>query len=240
MSSSPALAGVLFDFNGVLLHDAHLHEQAWHELSLQLRGRELSADELRHDVHGRTNRDILAHLLGRAPSAGELAALSDRKEAAYRALCLAAGALFQLAPGAAPLLDRLLDAGAPRAIATSSPLANVDFFVAHLGLSRWFAREAIVYDDGSFPGKPAPDIYLLAAARLGLPPAACIVLEDAVSGIEAARRAGCGRIIAIGDAALHAGGGATSSAISLAIDHLDRFPISWLPACADTRSMKPT
>jgi len=237
MPSSPALAGVLFDFNGVLLLDSHLQEQAWHEMAVQLRGRELSAHELRHVIHGRTNRDILAHLLGRAPSTAELAELADRKEAAYRGRCLAAGDLFTLAPGAVPLLDHLRDAGVPRAIATSSPRANVDFFVAHLGLDRWFAREAIVHDDGSFPGKPAPDIYRIAAARLGLPPAACLVIEDAVSGVLAARRAGCGRIVAIGGAVSPAGTDDASRAVSLAIDHLDRFPLSWLcppPRTPDT------
>lgn len=216
------LVGVLFDFNGVLLLDSHLQEQAWQQMARELRGRELSAHEVRHVVHGRTNRDILAHLLGRGPSAAELAELADQKEAAYRAGCLAAEDAFRLAPGAEPLLDRLRAAGVPRAIATSSPRANVDFFVAHLGLERWIPREAIVFDDGSFPGKPAPDIYRIAAARLQLPPSACVVIEDAVSGVEAARRAGCGRVIAIGGAAL--------AGVALAIERLDQFPLSWLPA----------
>lgn len=243
MQSAPHLTGILFDFNGVLLLDAHLHEQAWHEMALQLRGRELTPHELRHIVHGRTNLDILAHLLGRPPSTAELTELAGRKEAAYQQRCLAAGDEFQLAPGAIPLLDSLRAAGIRRAIATSSPCTNVDFFIAHLGLERWFTREAIVYDDGSFPGKPSPDIYQIAAARLGLPPAACVVIEDALSGVEAARRVGCGRIIAIGSAFAPTDGGATSTGISLAIDRLDQFPISWFdaisptppPASSDTR-----
>jgi HAD superfamily hydrolase (TIGR01509 family) len=238
MPSTPDLAGVLFDFNGVLLLDAHLHEQAWHEMALQLRGRELSPHELRHFVHGRTNLDILSHLLGRTPSTAELDELASRKEATYQQRCLAAGDQFRLAPGAIPLLDNLCAAGIRRAIATSSPRTNVDFFIAHLGLERWFAREAIIYDDGSFPGKPSPDIYRIAAARLGLSPAACVVIEDAISGIEAARRAGCGRIIAIGgalastDGAIVPADGGASTAISLAIDRLDQFPISWFDAMA--------
>ena len=230
MPSTPHLAGVLFDFNGVLLLDAPLHEQAWHEMALQLRGREFSPHELRHLVHGRTNLDILSHLLDCTPSTGELAELAGRKEATYQQRCLAAGDQFQLAPGAVPLLDRLRAAGIPRAIATSSPRTNVDFFIAHLGLDRWFPREAIVYDNGSFPGKPSPDIYQLAAARLGLPPAACVVIEDALSGVEAARRAGCGRIIAIGGAITPTDGDTTSTGISLAIDRLDQFPLSWFDA----------
>jgi beta-phosphoglucomutase len=221
------LVGVLFDCNGVLLLDSHLQEQAWQEMARPLRGRELSEHEIRHVVHGRTNRDILAHLLGRAPSAAELAELAEQKEAAYRRDCLAAGDVFRLASGAEPLLDRLRAAGVPRAIATSSPRANVDFFVAHLELERWFTREAIVHDDGSFPGKPAPDIYRIAAARLQLAPAACVVIEDAVSVVEAARRAGCCRVIAIG--------GAAPDGVALAIERLDQFPISWLRELSNLR-----
>ena len=64
-------------------------------------------------------------------------------------------------------------------------------------MDRWFDPRRIVYDDGTFPGKPAPDIYLRAAERIGLSPSRCIVAEDARSGIEAARRAGAGIIVAV-------------------------------------------
>ena len=57
-------------------------------------------------------------------------------------------------------------------------------------MDRWFDPRRIVYDDGTFSGKPAPDIYLRAAERIGLSPSRCIVAEDAPVGIEAARRAG--------------------------------------------------
>jgi beta-phosphoglucomutase-like phosphatase (HAD superfamily) len=64
-------------------------------------------------------------------------------------------------------------------------------------LPRWFDIEKIVYSDGKIKGKPAPDIYIIAARNLGLKPEECIVIEDAVSGIEAARAAGIGKIVAI-------------------------------------------
>jgi len=69
--------------------------------------------------------------------------------------------------------------------------------VAHLHLDRWFDVGLIVYDDGSRPGKPAPDIYLQAARNLGLAPAQCVVVEDSRSGIEAAHAAGIGYIVAV-------------------------------------------
>ena len=57
--------------------------------------------------------------------------------------------------------------------------------------------DKIVYSDGKIPGKPAPDIFLIAAERIGLPPSDCVVIEDALAGIKAAKSAGIGKIIAI-------------------------------------------
>ena len=74
---------------------------------------------------------------------------------------------------------------------------NVKFFIKSFGLEKWFDINKIVYDDGNIKGKPEPDIYLKAAKNLGLKPEDCIVVEDALSGIESAYRAGIGRIVAI-------------------------------------------
>ena len=74
---------------------------------------------------------------------------------------------------------------------------NVKFFIKEFGLEKWFDISKIVYDNGKIKGKPEPDIYEIAAKNLGLEPQECIVVEDAVSGIESARRAGIGKIVAI-------------------------------------------
>jgi HAD superfamily hydrolase (TIGR01509 family) len=65
----------------------------------------------------------------------------------------------------------------------------VSFYIKNLGLDRWFSEDNMVWDNGAFPGKPAPDIYRLAAAKLGLSPSECLVYEDGTSGILAANRA---------------------------------------------------
>ena len=88
--------------------------------------------------------------------------------------------------------------GIRRTIATASERTNLDFFVQHLGLDRWFEVDRIVYDDGSRPGKPAPGVYLQAASNLGLQPAQCVVVEDSRSGLQAAHAAGIGYIVALG------------------------------------------
>ena len=210
--AAPPLAAVIFDFNGVLLWDGHLQDRAWGEFSAQLRGDPLSSEEMAMQVHGRYNRDTFEYLLGRPLDADELARLTEEKEQIYRGLCLAERACrspgdgghpqsddgFRLSPGAVELLDHLVARGIPRTIATASGRGNVDFFFAHLDLDRWFDLERVAYDDGTLPGKPAPDLYLRAARALGQPPARCLVVEDSRAGIEAARRAGIGYVVALG------------------------------------------
>lgn len=219
MSSS----GIIFDFNGVLLWDAPLHEAAWQEMAQAARGRPMSRVELDHEMHGRTNAHIWSYLLARPVAATELAMLTDRKESRYRELCLAHPELFRLSPGAVDFLDWLVAHEIPRGIATSSERSNLDFFIEHLALARWFDPACLVYDDGTLPGKPEPDFYLRAAERLGLPPAHCIVVEDAISGIAAAHAAGIGRIVALGPQATHARL-RSQPGVSLAIASLVDFP----------------
>lgn len=196
--------GIIFDFNGVLLWDRHLHEQAWAEFARQVRNEPFTVEEMASHMHGRTNRAILQYLTGQELSQTAVDHLAQQKERIYRQRCLEAGAAFQLSPGAVDLLDWLVAHDIPRAIATSSDAINVAFFSRHLHLGRWFPTCQIIFDDGTTPGKPAPDIYLRATTALGLPPPACMVVEDAHSGIEAAYAAGVGRIIALGPEPDHA------------------------------------
>lgn len=195
--------GIIFDFNGVLWWDSHLQEAAWNQFAAQVRGRPFSAAEIDVHVHGRNNQHSFSYLVDRPITGEELAALTQQKESIYRQLCLDQGVDFKLSPGAIDLLDYLVDHRILHTIATASEKTNLDFFVQHLQLNRWFALENIIYDDGSRPGKPAPDYYLAAAARLGLDPAHCIVVEDSRSGIAAAHAAGMGHVVALGPADTH-------------------------------------
>ena len=102
-----------------------------------------------------------------------------------------------LAPFAVEFLDWLKENNIPRTIATMSDKDNVDFYIEEFELEKWFDIDKIVYSDGKIKGKPAPDIYEIAASKLGLAPQDCVVIEDAVSGIESARAANIGKIIAI-------------------------------------------
>lgn len=194
--------GIIFDFNGTLFFDSDKQEEAWRIVSRQLRGQDFTRGEMREKMHGRPSRAIFEYLLGKPLAEDEVWRLSEQKEEIYRELCLRDRDGFRLCAGAEALLDRLVRAEIPRTIATASEITNVRFFIRHFGLERWFDPERIVYDDGTLPGKPAPDIYLKAARRIGLPPARCLVAEDAASGIEAARRAGAGCIVAMNSGAV--------------------------------------
>jgi beta-phosphoglucomutase-like phosphatase (HAD superfamily) len=74
---------------------------------------------------------------------------------------------------------------------------NVEFYIKEFELERWFDLDKIVYSDGTIPGKPAPDIFEIAASKIGLKPSECVVIEDALAGIKSAQSAGAGKIIAI-------------------------------------------
>lgn len=189
--------GIIFDFNGILWWDSHLQEQAWREFAREQFGVLLTDEMAAAEVHGRNNRYTLEFLAGLPLDVHRVEKLSGQKEARYRSLCLAQGDGFRLSPGAVDLLDELRDHEIPRTIATASIHANLQFFIEHLRLERWFDPELILFDDGVRPGKPAPDIYLQAARMIGLQPRDCVVVEDSMAGLQAARAAGIGYIIAL-------------------------------------------
>lgn len=190
--------GIVFDFNGVLFWDADLQIRSWQGLAKNLRGREMTDDELASHMHGRPNSYVLSYLAGRTIGGQELVDLIQVKESFYRKLCLLNPRRFVLSPGARDLLETLARSNIPRTIATSSEITNLHFFIEHLRLDRWFDVAKIVFDDAVRPGKPAPDFYLAAARNIGIAPSECVVVEDAVSGIAAAYAAGIGYIVAIG------------------------------------------
>ena len=189
--------GIIFDFNGTLFFDSEKHLEAWREYSKRLRGTAFSDEEMRKYMFGRTNEDIIAYAIGRKPEPELVEKLAKEKEEVYREMCRKDYENTKLAPGAIDFLNFLKNNNIPMTIATMSEKDNVDFYIEEFNLSKWFDIEKIVYSDGTIPGKPAPDIYQIAAQKLHLSPKDCIVVEDAISGIEAAKSAGIGKIIAI-------------------------------------------
>lgn len=189
--------GVIFDFNGTLFFDTAFHEQAWRAYAAKLCGRTITDEEFRDKVHGRTNAEILAYCVGGGLTEEEIEYHAEAKEALYRAICLQHEAQFHLAEGAEAFLDELKRCGVPMAIATSSGRSNSAFYMERFHMERWFDWHTFVCHDGSMRSKPHPDIYLRAAAAIGLNPSECAIFEDMPSGIAAARAAGAGKIIAV-------------------------------------------
>lgn len=174
---------VIWDVDGTLVDTAELHFQAWLDLCREL-GRPFSRADFAA-TFGRRNPEILDHLFGPRFSDAEVADLGDRKELLYRA---AARRGVDLLPGARELLEGLRQAGARQAIGSSAPLENVRLILSLTETASFFAAVSSMEDTQR--GKPDPQVFEVAAAKLGVPAGRCAVIEDAVAGVQAARAGG--------------------------------------------------
>ncbi len=191
------MKGIIFDFNGTLFWDSEIQENAWKTFGKKLSGRDITDEEFNTYFHGRTNKDTLEYLKKRELTEEEVNELAQQKESIYRDLCKSDLSKFKLAPGVERYLNYLKENNIPFTIATASEINNVNFFIKEFQLDKWFDISKIVYDDGTFRGKPEPDIYLKASEALNIQPDNCIVFEDALSGVQSAQRAGVKEIIAV-------------------------------------------
>lgn len=176
-------AAVIFDMDGVLVLSGPAHWVAWRDVAAE-HGIALSHAQFL-SFNGMTNPDICARLWPERATPEFVAEVAERKEAAYRR---AVAADVPLAPGCADLLAALRACSLGLAVGTSGPKENVDLVLDRGGIRSFFA--AVVHAGLVARGKPAPDIFLHAAAMLRVSPASCVVVEDAPSGVDAARRAG--------------------------------------------------
>jgi len=174
---------VIWDVDGTLVDTAELHFQAWLDLCREL-GRPFSRADFAA-TFGRRNPEILAHLFGDRFNDAEVAGLGDRKEILYRA---AARRGVDLLPGARALLEGLHEAGARQAIGSSAPRENVSLILGLTDTAPFFAAVSSMEDTQR--GKPDPQVFQVAAEKLGVLPARCVVMEDAVAGVQAARAGG--------------------------------------------------
>ena len=191
------LKAIIFDFNGTLFNDSALHEKAWILMAKKLREKPLEIEEFYEHLQGRDNIQITSYLLGYEPDAESAEAIAEEKEALYRKICKSPEGVHKLANGAESFLDTVKNARTPIAIATGSYLPNVQFYFDLLNLERWFSMDRVVFDDGTYPGKPAPDVYLKACKTIDVQPVECLVFEDSYAGVSSANSAGIGRIVTV-------------------------------------------
>jgi beta-phosphoglucomutase len=173
----------IWDMDGTLVDTAEFHFQAWQEACRQ-QGLEITRAEFTA-TFGQRNKEIIACLFGDRLSPSEAEALDERKEELYRA---AAGKGVTLLPGVRELLEALHQEGFRQAIGSSAPRANLALIVKCTGVGRFF--DTVVSLEDTTRGKPDPQVFLTAAQRLATSPERCVVFEDAVAGVQAARAGG--------------------------------------------------
>lgn len=203
------LKGVVFDMDGVLIDSHPAHQQAWRMFLREL-GKETSDEDLQFVLDGRKRQDIIRHFLGELTEqqVEHYSRIKDRHFAAF------AGDVRPI-PGAVELLEALSAAGIQAAVATSASAFRAREMLDRFHLSHLFT--AVVTGSEVTHGKPDPEIFQLAAARLGQNPRCMAAIEDAVSGIKAATAAGMNCLgIATGErAAMLLAAGAKTTRVNL-------------------------
>jgi HAD superfamily hydrolase (TIGR01509 family) len=177
------LKAVLWDMDGTLVDSEQLHWLAWKEV-MDAEGVAVTYQQFR-DTFGQRNDTIIPLLLGGA-TAETVVRISDTKEAAYRRMVREGG--IAAIEGAVEWVKSLHEQGWSQAIASAAPRANIEAILDVLDLKACF--EATVAAEEVLRGKPDPQVFLLAAERLGVAPSRSIVVEDGRAGVEGARRAG--------------------------------------------------
>ena len=191
------MRAVLLDFNGTMFFDSSLNYEAWSRIY-----QDLYPEDTKHlnmsRVFGANNAAVLKNL---APwlTDEENRQYSEKKEVLYRRACKTKPEMLHLATGTEEFLQYLQEHDIPYALASASIISNIDFYFETFGLDRWFERDQVVYDDGTYEDKGA--MYLEAARRLNVDIADCLVIEDSPGSIAHAKRHGTGCIVAIGNSA---------------------------------------
>ena len=175
------LQGIIFDLDGVIVDSHVAHKQAWCQLLASL-GREVSAAQLEFVVEGHKREEILRHFLGNL-DAEEVQRLGKLKDDFFRRVAHE----VKLIPGVAEFISAA-QAGLELAVATSAGRKRAEETLRHFGLLGSF--RAVVTGDEVQAGKPDPAVFQRAADGLGLAAEHLLVCEDAVAGVQAAKRAG--------------------------------------------------
>lgn len=196
-SVDTSLQALIFDMDGVLCDTMPYHLKAWLQYSttvpeldvarreqLEQKDGTLNKDLL-VQMSGKRNEDLLPELLGYPVAAADIQRWGAEKEVVYRSLIRDE---IQWMAGLIPFLQQAQAAGLKLGLGTSACRENVDLLMQKDCLGDFFATQVIETDVER--GKPDPQCYLLVAERLGVEPDRCLVFEDAIAGIQAARNAG--------------------------------------------------
>lgn len=181
---------LIFDMDGTLLDNNAYHLKAWRGF-LQKHGFELSDEDYLSRVSGVNSGITVRRFFGEHLSDEQVKLLQQEKETLYRQYI--APHLTPL-PGLLHFLKEMSRHDIPMGVATSAPHENIDFTLEGLGVADYF--QVVVGAEMVKRGKPDPEIFLLAAERLGFSKEKCIVFEDSISGLQAAHASGM-RVVAL-------------------------------------------
>jgi len=181
---SNQIKAVIWDLDGTLINSVDHHWEAWREVMAE-ENITLTFEDFVADF-GKRNDEILRGRIDPEMSDAEVARIALLKEEKYRRFIRTKGLV--LLPGAQMWLEKLKAEGWRQALGTSAPRGNIDAVFDVLEIEQFF--DAVMSSEQVKAGKPAPDVFLAAAAAMNVVPENCIVVEDAPAGTEAARRAG--------------------------------------------------
>ena len=174
----------IFDMDGTIVDNMHVHNQTWQTV-LAEEGVQIDIDEFNRQTMGMRTPEILRLYLGERATGAEIAHISEKKEANYRK---AFRPYLRAIAGLPGFLEQARRLQIPVALATAAGKANIEYVLSGTGLKPYF--EVLVSGEEVAQGKPHPEIFLVAARRLGISPQQCMVFEDSLLGVEAACRAG--------------------------------------------------
>jgi HAD superfamily hydrolase (TIGR01509 family) len=182
------LEAVIWDMDGVLTNTNEFHFQAWRKIYQRFSDDRQPLVRARFEaVFGMSNDETIVRLFGTDhDSTAFIETVGVEKETLFREMIR--GRLEPL-PGVLSWLTYFQDHGQRQAVASSAPKLNVEAILSELRLESYFAAVLSGEESPKLPSKPAPDIFLEAARRLKVPPAQCLVIEDSVVGVQAAKAA---------------------------------------------------
>jgi HAD superfamily hydrolase (TIGR01509 family) len=169
--------------DGTIVNSLPFHKKAWQE-TFAKRGKNFTETDFQW-ANGRRNEEIIPHFLKRSMPPEEVNLIADEKEATFRHLVKDS---IKALPGVIELIKALAAAKYQLAVVSSTPKENIELITKTLGIKKYFSL--FVNGDDVKEGKPSPQCFLLGAEKLGIEAVNCVVMEDAVVGVRAAKRAG--------------------------------------------------
>ena len=169
--------------DGVIADTSLYHLQAWQEV-LMARGVYYTEEDFRKSF-GQRNEEIIRSVLGEEISQDQIDVIASEKEESFRRIVRPN---IKSLPGVIRLMEELIEHDFKMALASSTPMENIKLLTQSLGIDKSF--HSVISAEDVTEGKPNPQVFLLAAQRLGVEPRNCVVIEDAVAGVMAAKKAG--------------------------------------------------